>query len=359
MIECSFDDCADDGKWLRSPLFRKFTTKARHEGFGNKHLIHTVVDVTKKDRENHDQSFIFSAARKSQQVALFHHLTCAMFDSGNSGLLDWMDMLEQYTTNFGVIVYDFNTRCGLSGGINRTIFKITSTGPPENRPQGKIGSPAVRAKCEAKCAERRRRAEGIKEEKEITVMKKTGACIPNTIGSVCPLAPRPTAVTPVDGSIVAVNAPASTISPTSFYTDIRTKHSNRDSIHNHDSSHLYHHDGHSSVRESIPSELHRLNAPLIDSIDDPMDVRVSEHHYSIREPMDSLPGYNSNVNSIKTSVRHHDDHHHHDYDHNRPTLSHFGNPLHRVDIKQSDAYHKDTEHKVLYPKGYRWEEVLC
>ena len=125
---------------------------------GQKHLVHRITQVRPVIRDNHDGSFIFAPGKKKQQRALFDELVSDVFDSGASGLEDWIDMLRQYTLNHGVVYFDFNKR---TGDIDTTMKVIDPTiDPPDSRAPGLIGCPLYKSHCIEEC----RKKQGIKDQ---------------------------------------------------------------------------------------------------------------------------------------------------------------------------------------------------
>ena len=174
VIECSWDDCGDDFKWINSPLFAKFTRKARHEGVGQKHLIQNLTDVDKKNRQGHDESFIFGQNQPQPCKDMYTYLTGVLFDGGSEGLDDWKDMLQQYTKaiKYGVLVFD----CNAGGGpesLHKAIYKITPT-DPKTRAKGLVGSVESYVACKKRCDRIAKLESEVGEKKKVDDLRKSG-----------------------------------------------------------------------------------------------------------------------------------------------------------------------------------------
>jgi hypothetical protein len=150
-VETSWDDISTDAKFIHSTDFAELACKARHYNIGQKHLMHNITQVHPVVRDNHDQSFIFAPGKKRQMRALFEMLVDDVFEEGQEGFLDWVDMVRQYTTNKGCLIFDFNER---SGKMETTMFAIDPKyRPPRSihRPSGYIVSPVCVQCCVERC----------------------------------------------------------------------------------------------------------------------------------------------------------------------------------------------------------------
>lgn len=154
VVETSFDDCGQFENWLRSPAFLQFALSGRWYGIGQKHLIHSVVQVPRRVRDNHDKSFVFLPGRTTQQKQLFMYIFDACFDNGKDGVQDFVHLLRTYCVNKGMLVYDFNTgKAEVTACIKKVDPKRYPA--PDDRPPGLVGSAASRTWCLRRCYEKK------------------------------------------------------------------------------------------------------------------------------------------------------------------------------------------------------------